>query len=490
MSSEHQAIDEQPEVPQLTPGPTTKPLPQAFNRARLDALVTSSGVTLIGDVPASVTRNSIIDFECVDCKENASKNFRLIVENGGFRCKPCSRKFGAVKSKATLQEMYGVDNVSQLAEVKQKKRETCMTSLGVENPMQNQEVKTKGLAVKRANMKADAGDEEPQLRPAKRRTKIYVESHENELQTQVKDMQITDETKPVKQVFDSKFLQQQIEAAKVTITSEIPPNVTRDTPIGYCCLQCSQQVTKLFRSIVEWGGFYCTPCAKKLANGKREETLKEKHGVTNVSQLQEVKDKKEETCMQNYGVSSPCKSAVLMEKAKATNLERYGVEYSVQNEQVKAKARLTNLERYGVEHVMQNPAIAERNSKNAFKSHPVITPSGNTIMLQGYEPHAYSILAKIYFEEQIIHERSRVPAIFWVDSQNVTHRYYCDFWIPHINLLIEVKSLRTLNMDKHQEKHEKCSEVIPAAGYNYEIWVLDHHGNILQKHIFYAQRQE
>lgn len=50
-------------------------------------------------------------------------------------------KIGAKKYKKTLQEKYGVDNVSQLAHVKEKKKETFIQNYGVDNIFKNAEFK-------------------------------------------------------------------------------------------------------------------------------------------------------------------------------------------------------------------------------------------------------------------------------------------------------------------------------------------------------------
>ncbi len=57
-------------------------------------------------------------------------------------CKKCR----AYAQKLTLQEQYGVDNISQLEEVKKKKVETCRGHFGTDYPMQSKEVMDKSRA--------------------------------------------------------------------------------------------------------------------------------------------------------------------------------------------------------------------------------------------------------------------------------------------------------------------------------------------------------
>ena len=49
----------------------------------------------------------------------------------------CSHKLWQEKSKQTIKDKYGVENVFQLSEIKDKIKDTCLSKYGVENPSQN-----------------------------------------------------------------------------------------------------------------------------------------------------------------------------------------------------------------------------------------------------------------------------------------------------------------------------------------------------------------
>jgi predicted AAA+ superfamily ATPase len=132
---------------------------------------------------------------------------------------------------------------------------------------------------------------------------------------------------------------------------------------------------------------------------------------------------------------------------------------------------------------MQNPEVYEKASNNAYKKKEIITPSGKTIILQGYEPQAYKILLETYKEEEILHSRKDVPEIWWVDDKGKRHRYFVDFYVPKDNLMIEVKSTRTYSLEKTREKIEKSLIGSKEAGYTIELWILDEKGNILEKKV-------
>jgi len=146
---------------------------------------------------------------------------------------------------------------------------------------------------------------------------------------------------------------------------------------------------------------------------------------------------------------------------------------------IKDKIKTANLEKFGVEHALQNAKVAEKSSKNAYKKKDIVTPSGNTITLQGYEPQAYKLLLETYKEDEIINSRIDVPEIWWVDEKDKRHRYYVDFYIPKNNLMIEVKSKRTYSVE--QVKIEKSLQASNDAGYNIELWIMNEKGNILEK---------
>lgn len=124
-------------------------------------------------------------------------------------------------------------------------------------------------------------------------------------------------------------------------------------------------------------------CCKNCLNIKKSELIKEKYGVGNISQIQEVKNKKIETCLEHFGVEcnlttdetkqkirdtcmdkygedNPAKNKNVKEKAMRTNQNRYGVEWTSQSEQMKNNSIKTCLERYGVSHPMKNEEIKKK----------------------------------------------------------------------------------------------------------------------------------
>jgi len=134
------------------------------------------------------------------------------------------------------------------------------------------------------------------------------------------------------------------------------------------------------------------------------------------------------------------------------------------------KRKQTNLEKYGVEYVSQDPNIFDKQQKSGYKRKPVITPSGKTIHLQGYEPQAYNKLLEQYSEDEINHIIKDIPEIWYLGEDNKTHRYYPDFYIPKDNLIIEVKSEHYYKKDllKNKLKQQACLD----SGYEFEFIII------------------
>ena len=86
--------------------------------------------------------NTRIKFIC-NCGIEYSKTFILLYKSAGAFCKKCTENIRQEKKKQTCLEKYGVENPSQLQEVKDKSKQTCMERYGVAYSLQSQEVKNK-----------------------------------------------------------------------------------------------------------------------------------------------------------------------------------------------------------------------------------------------------------------------------------------------------------------------------------------------------------
>ena len=209
----------------------------------------------------------------------------------------------------------------------------------------------------------------------------------------------------------------------------------------------------------------------------------ENYGVEHALQSKEVRDKGKQTMMEKYGVENAMKSDIIKNKLKNTNLERYGVENVFQSEIHKEKIKNTCIEKYGVENVMYDPDIAARSLHNMAKKKTYTFPSGNEVMVQGYEPFALDRLIQIeeIDESDIETQRENVPEIWYNDPSGNKHRHYVDIFIQNQNRCIEVKSTWTYQME-HCYIFEK-QEAAKKLGYHYEIWIFSEKGELVNTYM-------
>ena len=98
----------------------------------------------------------------------------------------------------------------------------------------------------------------------------------------------------------------------------------------------------------------------KRRNEKLKNTIREKYGVDNISQLDEIKRKKIETCIKNYNVENPSQSKEIQDKIRHNNLKRYGVESTNNLLEVKNKKITTCLKHFGCEYPGQCEDIQKK----------------------------------------------------------------------------------------------------------------------------------
>lgn len=213
-----------------------------------------------------------------------------------------------------------------------------------------------------------------------------------------------------------------------------------------------------------------------MIQSRMRETCLAKYGIENVlSKASPFRDKADknskEAVQEKYGVASTFSVPDILNKRKDTWLKKYGAIHPHKNRSVRDNYNTTVKENWGVEHPMQVAEVLDKNVKNAKKSKKFIYPSGKMIMVQGHEPKALEILLNEGIkEEHILNLRVDMPGIWYLDANGKKHRYYPDFFIPHLNLVIEVKSVYTSQMrpDLLQLKMQAASD----AGYQIRLMIL------------------
>lgn len=225
------------------------------------------------------------------------------------------------------------------------------------------------------------------------------------------------------------------------------------------------------------------PCQSEIIKQKIKETNLKICGFTTNLKSDITKNKIKKTNLIKYGVENILENEEIRKKIRLNILEKYGVEYPSQNEKIKKKIKETCINKYGVEHPSQNHEIAEKISKKCYKNKNYVFPSGKIIQVQGYENYALDFLLKNenINENDIITGCKNVPTIWYNDELGKKHRHYVDIFIPHLNRCIEVKSIWTA------EKKKDCiflkQESAKQLGYNYEIWIYNRKGEIVNKYL-------
>ncbi len=86
----------------------------------------------------------------------------------------------------------------------------------------------------------------------------------------------------------------------------------------------------------------------KCKHLKASESVNKTYNVSNVFQLDSIKEKIIETNIDKYGVKNPFQSDYIKDKIKQTNLKKYGYEYAMQSDEIKEKVIKFNLSHYGI----------------------------------------------------------------------------------------------------------------------------------------------
>lgn len=116
-----------------------------FTKSFLKNICDEYNITLLRDYSDDeLGAQKFIDFICIKCHENTSKRFEFIIKYKPI-CHKCSYLDKGNKARNTTILRYGVNNISQLKEIKNKKKETTLKNYGLEHNSQSDEIKFKKI---------------------------------------------------------------------------------------------------------------------------------------------------------------------------------------------------------------------------------------------------------------------------------------------------------------------------------------------------------
>lgn len=162
--------------------------------------------------------------------------------------------------------------------------------------------------------------------------------------------------------------------------------------------------------------YFCFNCKGE----KTKNTLKSK-GVTNVFQLDSVKEKIKKTNLEKYGVEYPMQNDCIKRKSVETSLSVYGTEHPMKSESVKKKMEETNLEKYGTKSSSQNEKVKEK-----------VIQTNNLLYGVDYTSKNKDVILKIQKKklDNIIQKYSEYNIIS-IDYDKKIYKLKCDCGLEH-----------------------------------------------------------
>lgn len=161
----------------------------------------------------------------------------------------------------------------------------------------------------------------------------------------------------------------------------------------------------------------------KEAKEKQRKTCLEKYGVENSFQSKEVRQKYKENYKRKYGVENPFQNEIIKEKIKQTCLEKYGVDRAIKSDLVKEKCKQTCLEKYGSSSPMKNPYIVNKSINKRIQNNTWSTSKPE--------------------EELYLYIKERFPSVKRQYKDKERYQYFCDFYIPELDLFLELNGTWT-----------------------------------------------
>ena len=241
------------------------------------------------DLPKS--SNEKVKVICDVCgKEREMRYNRVVGNNEENKLITCGDKICELKKREdTCTKKYGkgIINVFQAEEVKEKIKNTNLEHHGCEYPMQNEEIRNKGIQT----LKEKYGEG------------IINVSQVKEIQDKIKDTNL------------------ERYGYKIQLLNQATREKIKNT------------------NLERYGCKY--PFESNEIRNKSEKTWQEKYGenIKCPLQVESIKDKIKATWQENYGkdITCPFQAESVKEKSKQTMLNNYGVEHAMQNEEIKNK---------------------------------------------------------------------------------------------------------------------------------------------------------
>lgn len=168
---------------------------------------------------------------------------------------------------------------------------------------------------------------------------------------------------------------------------------------------------------------------KTISIPKSKITCKKKYGVEYIFQSNEYKENLKKIFINKYGVDNPSKVDIIKQRKIETCRKNFGVDYPFQSKEIKEKSYKTSLEKYGVPlWSMTKEGILNSHSKKANQKRVNTFLKNKSYIKSKTENLAFLYLSLEY------------PDIIRQYYDKERYPYKCDFYIPCLDLFIELNN--------------------------------------------------
>lgn len=253
-------------------------------------------------------------------------------------------------------------------------------------------------------------------------------------------------------------------------------NKTPNLPHCKCCDNTNLKFSMLS---IGYSEFCSKSCATKYLHkinkidyDKCTSTFKERYGV-GTSGHQGLLEKRENTSIEKYGTTHHMKNNGFLEKYKQIIFDIYGVDNVMHNSIIKEKQETTNLKKYNAISPFGNKEIQEKAQRTAGTRHSF--KETNLEYQASYEKHFLE-----YCENLGILDKVNNGPFLWYENNGKRSRYFSDFIIEELNLIIEIKSkyYYEILLDQNLRKQTACIN----EGFNF-IFIIDKDYSNFNKYI-------
>jgi hypothetical protein len=283
---------------------------------------------------------------------------------------------------------------------------------------------------------------------------------------------------------NSKHISKYRELGYDCVVGKLTPIKIEDLPkyskcrINVICDFCNSKSEVLYinytKTLDKFDKYRCYDCGRNAI----KQTCFDRYGVDNPTKLKKISEK----ISLNYKNKSDFEKELMKENQKNTSFDKYGT-WFVNTQSYKKKVKETSIEKYGVDDYRKSDMFKNKVRNTIYERYGVLNLShmthefkkswfGNKINglhqpsnLKYQGTYELDFIEK-YYNSVVIEKANPIQ---YKLNENI-HYYHPDFYLPEYNLIIEVKSSYTYELDlcKNLAKREYSIK----SGFNF-IFIID-----------------